>query len=281
VNKIISDNKILLGIFTAGFIILFFPVLKSLIQLWMNSDDHSYGLFIFPISLYIMWQKKDHIAKIPVKPEKSGLLFVIMSLILYLLAKYADIQTLAPVSMVLFLFSTVIYILGYGFVKELIFPLCFLFFIVPIPSQIYSALTIPLQLFVTQASVFISGLFDIPLLREGNVIHLPHRTLQVVQACSGLRSLVSLLTLSAVFGYLTLSSNILRTILFLSGFPVAVFVNIFRVLLMILAFHYMDFDLTEDKIHSIFGLVVFGLALLLIAIIKKVLSHWDNSAVKE
>jgi exosortase len=110
---------------------------------------------------------------------------------------------------------------------------------------------------------------------------MPERTLQVVQACSGLRSLVSLLTLAAVFGYLTLKSNVLRMILFVSGLPVAVFVNILRIILMIMAFYFMDLDLTEDRIHGIFGMVIFILALIFIAIIRKVLASWDKSAANE
>lgn len=279
-----TEEKInnLILIFLAGsFFLMFFPVWKNLIDLWMTSDDHSYGLFILPICIYIVWQKKEELKQIHQQSETKGIIIVVLSLLLYLLSKYADILTLEPVSMVIFVFGAVFFIFGYNMVKALLFPLCFLFFIVPVPSQIYSAMTIPLQLFVTKASVFVAGLFDIPIFREGNVIHLSERTLQVVQACSGLRSLVALLTLSAVFGYLTLTSNILRMILFVSGLPVAICVNIFRVLVMIIAFHYFDFDLTQDSIHSIFGIVIFVLALLFIAIIKKVLSYWDKLATNE
>ncbi len=280
-NKLNQDNKVLLGLFGACFFLVFFPVWKQLITLWLNSDDHSYGLFIVPICAYIIWQKKEIIGKISIRPDKSGMVLVVVSLGLYLLSRYADILTLAPVSMVVFVFGATLFIFGRQMVKELVFPLSFLFFIVPVPAQIYSAMTIPLQLFVTKMSVFMASVLDIPVYREGNVIHMPGRTLQVVQACSGLRSLVSLLTLAAVFGYLTLKSNLLRTVLFVSGLPVAVFVNIFRVLLMIMAFHFMDLDLTEDRIHGIFGMVIFILALIFIAIIRKVLASWDKSAENE
>ena len=276
-----NELNVLLAVFFVFFIIVFFPVWKQLIQLWLNSDDHSYGLFILPISIYIIWQKKDIIRKIPVESEKSGIILVIISLLMYTLSKFADVLTLAPVSMVLFVFGAVLFIFGIQMVKELLFPLCFLFFMVPVPAQIYSAMTIPLQLLVTKASVFTASLFGIPLYREGNVIHLPERTLQVVQACSGLRSLVSLLTLTAVFGYLSLRSNVLRVALFISGLPVAVFVNILRVLLMIMAFHFMNLDLTEGSIHSIFGMVIFIVALIIIALIRKVLGYWEKSAANE
>ena len=90
--------------------------------------------------------------------------------------------------------------------------------------------------------------------------------------------MISLLTLSAVFGYLTLKSNVLRTILFFSGIPAAIFVNIIRVVLMVLAFYYFNYNLTTGTIHTVFGIIIFVLALIFIAITKAVLSIWDKSA---
>lgn len=120
----------------------------------------------------------------------------------------------------------------------------------------------------------------VPVYREGNVIHLPNRTMQVVQACSGLRSMISLLTLSAILGYFTLKSNLLRTVLFVSGVPAAIFVNIIRVLLLVAAFYYLNYDLTAGNIHTVFGMTIFILALLLIIIIKQVLSIWDKGYLR-
>ncbi len=132
-----------------------------------------------------------------------------------------------------------------------------------------------LQLFVSKSSVWIGVIMGLPIYREGNVIHLPDQTLQVVQACSGLRSVISLLLLSAVFGYFTLKSNILRGVLFICGIPAAILVNIFRVLLLVLAFHYLNYDLTKGTIHTVFGMTIFILALIFLLGIKGLLSNWD------
>ena len=147
---------------------------------------------------------------------------------------------------------------------------------IPVPSQVYSSLTNSLQLIVSKVSVWAAGLLSIPLFREGNIIHLPDRTLQVVQACSGLRSLMMLLTLSAFIGYLTLKSNFLRTILLVTGVPVAILVNIIRIFIMIIAFHYFNYDLTTETTHTIFGIILFILALTIIAATKWALSIWDR-----
>jgi exosortase len=262
----------------ATFILAYFPVWKRLVLIWYSSDDYSHGFFIVPICIYILWRKKNVLAKIPTKPSLWGLALVIFSLLLYLFAYFAEIVTMASFSMVLLLAGLVIYVYGFLMFKELIFELFLLLFMIPVPAQIYSKLTIPLQLFVSKVSVDISSLLGLPIYREGNVIHLPGQTLQVVQACSGLRSMISLLTLSAIFAYLTLKSNVLRTVLFFSGIPAAILVNIIRVLLMVLAFYYFNYDLTKGTTHTVFGMIIFILALIFIAIIKGVLSIWDKSA---
>ncbi len=124
-------------------------------------------------------------------------------------------------------------------------------------------------------TVVLVKLGGIPILREGNVLHLPQHSFQVIQACSGLRSIISLLTVSLLFAYLTLRSNPLRTLLFLAGLPVAIAVNVLRVLLMVLGFHLFGIDLTQGRVHELFGLGVFMAAILLIICIRRLLAKWD------
>jgi len=265
----------------AGFIFAYLPVLLGLISTWSSSEDYSHGFFIIPISIYLIWRKSELLSKLPVNGSNWGLAIVIFSLLIYLFSVFAEIKTLATLSIIPFVAGAVIYLFGFRIFKELVFPISFLVFMIPIPSQIYSALTIPLQLLVSKVAVWLASLSEVPVYREGNVIHLSDRTLQVVRACSGMRSIMSLLTLSAVLGYMTLRSNFLRTLLFLSGVPVAIMVNIARVLLMLLAFHYLHIDLTTGHYHTLLGMLVFGLALILLMLIKKFLSLWDVSPVQD
>jgi exosortase len=280
-NNSISTNLpalLLPALLFATFILAYFPVWKRLVLTWYRSDDYSHGFFIIPLCFYIIWRKKEIRAEIPIKPSLWGLALAIFSLLLYLFAHFAEIMTLTSFSMVLLLAGMVIYFYGFLMVKELLFPLFLLLFMIPVPAQIYAKLTIPLQLFVSKVSVGISSLLGLPIYREGNVIHLHDRTLQVVQACSGLRSMISLLTLCAIFSYFTLKSNLLRSILFLSGIPAAILVNIIRVLLLVFAFHYFNYDLTTGTTHTLFGMIIFILALIFIFVMKRVLSTWDKSA---
>jgi exosortase len=269
------------GFLILAFFMCYFPVWKSLVWAWYSSEDYSHGFFIVPISLYIAWQKRGILAGIPISSSAWGLPVVVSALLMYLLGRLGEIATVSSFSMVLVLAGVVLYLGGSRFLKELAFPLFVLLFMVPVPAQIYSTLTIPLQLMVSKISTAIAGFAGIPVFREGNVISLPHRTLEVVQACSGLRSMMTLLTLAAVFGYLTLRSNLARSILLVFSVPAAIIVNIFRVLVMICAFYYFDYNLTSGTTHTVFGVAIFALALALIALMKGVLTIWEPGSAKD
>ena len=274
--------KFVLGsILLACFLFAFFPTLKNLISVWSNSDEFSHGFFILPICLYLVWRKRHTIKNTPVQPTYWGLGLVLASLLLYLIAHFANILTLSSISTVLLVQGVIIYLWGLLIFKELTFPLFFLFFMIPVPSQIYSYLTIPLQLFVSQISAGLAQLVSIPLYREGNVISLPDFTFHVVRACSGLRSMLSIMCLAAIFGYLTLRSNVLRGILLISGIPVAVFVNIIRVFLMIAIYYFFNYDLSHGSVHTLFGMIIFFIALFAVSVTRGVLSIWDKPAVRK
>lgn len=266
---------------TLSFCVAYYPVWKALVLTWQSSEENSHGFLVVPIVCYLIWQKRATLRKLEVEPSNWGIVLILFSLGLYVLSHFANILTVAPFSIIPLAFGTSIFLFGFSITKELLFPLCFLLFMLPIPTQVYSALTLPLQLFVSKASVNLASLLGIPLYREGNVIHLPEHTLQVVQACSGLRSMTSLLALSALIGYLSLKSNLLRSVLLFSGIPAAIFVNIVRVSLMIIAFYYLNFDLTSGTIHTVFGLAIFSLAFIFILAVRGALSRWDLESTDE
>lgn len=260
------------------FIAAYLPVLKSLIHAWATSDDYSHGFFILPLCLYVAWQKKDKLCRIDKSPTVYGLWLFILSLMIYFLAYSAGIHTLSSLTIVPLWTGAILYLFGFQIVWALMFPLFLLLFMIPVPSQIYSFLTIPLQLIVSKVSVMLTSGIGIPIYAEGNVIYLPGRTLEVVEACSGLRSLLSLFVLSLVFGYFSLRSNLLRSILFVSAIPVAILVNIVRVSLIVVAFHFVNFDLTSGTIHTWLGLGIFFLALIIIFAERGILRIWEHSA---
>ena len=259
------------------FVVAYAPVLKSLVHTWATSDDYSHGFFIIPLCLYIGWQKKDRLARTVSHPSVWGLILVIVTLLTYFLASVAGIRTVAALTIIPLWIGIILYLYGAPVVRVLIFPIFLMIFMIPVPSQIYSSLTIPLQLMVSKFSVILTSSLGIPIYAEGNVLHLPGRILEVVEACSGLRSLLTLFLLSLVFGYFSLRSNLLRGILFISAIPVAILVNIVRVSLIVITFYYFDFDLTSGSVHTWLGLTIFFLAMLIIFGEKCILEIWDHS----
>jgi exosortase A len=272
---------LLFGLLVLAFIITYFPVWRNLIAAWYGSEDYSHGFLIIPIAGYIGWQKREVLKNAAIESNWWGLGMVLVSLFLYLVGYYGEIYTVSSVSLVLFLGSALFFLFGFQVFRHMLVPLFLLLFMIPIPSQVYSTLTIPLQLFVSQAGAALTELLGIPIYREGNVLHLADRTLQVVQACSGLRSMLSLIALGAAFGYLTLKSNLLRIILLLSGVPAAIVVNIIRVLLMVAVLYYFRYDLTAGSLHTVFGVFIFLLSLAIIAFIQRGISIWDRSTARK
>ena len=263
---------ILSGVLLIAFILVFLPTWQALISVWSSSDDYSHGFLIVPLSLYIIWQKRQQLGNAVISPTWPAFPLILFALLLYLVARYAEILTLAPLAMILFLGSGLLFLFGRQVFKLCLFPLFLLVFMVPVPAQIYAQLTIPLQLLVSQMTVFLATLLGVPILREGYVREDREHTLQVVQACSGLRSIMSLLTLGAVIGYFGLKSNISRSVLFVFAIPAAVIANILRVLLMVVAFYFFNYDLTYGTVHTLFGAGIFGLAVVLFLLLRKGLS---------
>ena len=264
------------GLLLSIFIVTFYPVIKSLASVWLKTEDYSHGLLIIPISLYIIWRKRNQLKGIKKIPGRYGYTLVTLPILLYIVSSLSEIMTLKYLSLVLTIWSIVWALFGKEVFKTILFPLLFVFLMIPIPAQIYSITTIPLQLIVSKASLFICDLLGIPIFREGNVLYLPGQKLAVVQACSGLRSLMSLIALSAIFGYLTLNSNLLRGLLIIFSLPSAIVVNIFRVVIMIISIYYFEFDLTSGEIHNIFGVFIFFLSLVIVTMMKGILSVWDS-----
>ena len=260
----------------AAFAAVYYPVLSSLVKSWNSSDDYSHGFLILPLSAYILWQNRDTLAAQPVKGSWFGLPMALFALFLYVFGKFGSILSLPPVSMIIFIWSAVIFFFGFQIFRSCSFPLLFLLFMIPVPSQIYAALTNPLQFIVTKVTVAMASMLGVIIYREGNVIHLSDMTFQVVQACSGLRSIMTMLTLGAIFGYFTLRSPYLRLILIAAGIPIAIAINIFRVFTMVIAYNYFKFNLTEGTPHTILGLLVFALGLVFFIIFQKGLAKCEK-----
>lgn len=259
----------------AAFLVVFYPTLSGLIHQWYNSEEQSYGFFIVPFSIYFVLKKRQKWNNIPVRSNVLGAAAFTLSIMLYIFSRVAEIETLGTFSLVLSIWGGTWFLFGTALVRTLVFPLGLLLLMIPIPAQIYSLATVPLQLFVSKVSAGVAQMVGVPVYREGNVLIMPNHTLAVVQACSGLRSLMALIALCIIFGHIMLKSNWLRTFLVCCAVPVALLANILRVIILLFLFHYFDIDLARGIGHTVLGIIVFIFALASITILIEMLSKWD------
>ena len=259
----------------AFFAVSYYPALKMLAKKWLASDDYTHAFFIVPVIVYMIWQKREHLIN---KRGGSllGFILVVISILLYLVSLQLQIPTLIFLATVASIISALIYIAGFHILKELAIPILLLFMIIPIPNQLLSMLTASLQLKISAISEIFIRQLSVPIFREGNVLQIQNMSFQVVEACSGIRSLISMTTLSILIGYFTLTRIWSVTLLFLFSIPVAIVINIIRVVTLVLAFHYFHIDLSVGVSHTITGLVLFILGLVLLFAFQRVLESWET-----
>ncbi len=251
-------------------------VLSGLISSWSSSEDNSHGFLILPLFTYMLWQKKDELNTIPIKGSILGGILFFLSLCLYVIASAGGILTVTSLTLLTSFICGVWFLLGFELIRKIAFPLFFLLFMIPVPAQIYAAVTGPLQLLVTQVASLALKASSVPISCQGNVIEHPEQVFQVVQACSGLRSIMTMTTLGAVVGYFSMRTYWLRTLLILCGIPVAILVNILRVYILVGVYDWLRIDLAEGTAHTLFGVGVFVVSLGLFFLIYKWVSRWDK-----
>src|SRR5579863_7197676 len=241
------------------------PILAALVRQWNDDADMGHGFFVPVIAGFIAWQKRDRIAdKLP-KPNWWGLAIMIWAAFqLYMGALGAELF-LARTSFVISIIGAVLLLGGTEYLKICSFPLFLLFFMVPIPAVIYNQLTFPLQLLASRAAETTIDLLQIPVIREGNVLILPQQTLNVVEACSGIRSLLTLTFLSLVYGYFFEKRMWVRIVLFFSTIPIAIAANAGRVAFTGVISQFKP-ELAEGWFHEAQGWMIFMIALTILVV---------------
>lgn len=240
--------------------ICYTPVLTKLVNQWSYDPDMGHGFFVPVIAAAIAWHKRNQIAgKLP-RPNWWGLAIMIWAgLQLYFATLGAELF-LARTSFVISIIGAVLLLGGIEYTRVFAFPLFLLFFMVPIPAVIYNQVTFPLQILASQAAETFIGWLQIPVIREGNVLVLPEQTLNVVEACSGIRSLLTLTFLSLVYGYVFEKRTWIRVVLFFSTIPIAIAANAGRVTFTGVISEFKP-ELAEGWFHEAQGGVIFMIAL--------------------
>jgi len=203
--------------------------MQGLVSDWIHLPDFSHGFLIPIVSLYFVYERWKGLSTLSPSGEWGGLGLIIFEIMLLLLGNLATEYFTMRFSILVVLGGIILFILGKEFFKTLLFPIVFLIFMIPIPSILMDRITFPMQLFASKVAAKSLYLIGIPALREGNVILLANTSLEVAEACSGIRSLISLLALSVVFAYFSQKTTLKRVLLILSTFPISIIANAARV----------------------------------------------------
>ncbi|HTS66448.1 MAG TPA: exosortase [Candidatus Acidoferrales bacterium] len=242
----------------------YFPVLRHLIRQCYYDPDMGHAFFVPIISGFIIWQKREELAALKSRPDWRGLILVVWGAVQLFIATLGTELFTARIALILTLVGLVWTLGGIVTLKKLAFPLFLLLFMIPIPQLLYNTLTFKLQLQASRLAEDALTLLSVPVTREGNVLELPNQKLSVVEACSGIRSLLSLSFLSLVYGYFFEKRNWVRVTLFFATIPLAIIANASRVTITGLMTQ-VRAELAEGFFHEAQGWVIFmvGLGLLI------------------
>ena len=258
-----------------GFIFLFWQVGQNLIRDWTNDGNYSHGFLILPLALYFAWERRQKLAAAVPKPATAtGLVLLLGSLAVLVIGLLGAELFLTRISLIGVLAGSVLFVWGWPFLRILIFPIAFLLLMIPIPSIIFTQIAMPLQLLASRFGEWTLQTAGIPVLREGNVIILANTTLEVAEACSGIRSLVSLLTLGIIYGYFADSRVWVRLIIAGSTIPIAIFTNGARVAGTGLAAHYYGAQAAKGFFHDFSGWALFVVAFALMFIMMRLVARF-------
>ena len=266
--------------FTTLLVAVFFPILKSLVDQWMTDEDVSHGFFVPLVALYIVWQRRDKILALEYKPAWWGLAVMAWGALQAYLGTLAAELFLQRTSFLISLVGLLLVVGGVALVRQLIFPLLLLPFMIPIPSVIYNQLTFPLQLFASRVAEFVLGVVGIPVLRDGNILELASQKLSVAEACSGIRSLLSLTFLSLVYAYFFDGRVWMRWALFFLTIPIAIIANAGRVTITGMLSE-VNPELARGFFHELEGWVIFMIALVLLLATHFLISRLLGLSQKE
>jgi exosortase len=257
----------------AGLLILCYaPVLARLVKQWNEDEDMGHGFFVPVIAAYIAWQKRDELFAGTLRPNRLGLALVLLGAVQLYIGTLGAELFLSRTAILETLTGMVLFLGGFYALKVLAFPLFLLVFMVPIPGVIYNQITFPLQLFASQVAAAALELIGIPVLRDGNVLELASQKLSVVEACSGIRSLLSLSFLSLVYAWFFDSRPWMRAALLFATVPIAILANAGRVTVTGIMSEWNP-ELAHGTAHTASGWVIFMIALVMLIVTHQLISR--------
>lgn len=258
-----------LGLILLLVVLLYLSVAVKLVNDWYELPDFSHGFLIPFFAAYLLWIKQDELRRTPVQASWAGLPFVLLGLLLLLTGRFGADLFLSRTSFLLLAAGMIWMLWGRAMLSQCKFILLVLVLAIPLPAVLFNQITFPLQLFASRLASALLPLAGVPVLREGNVIQLPAMQLEVAEACSGIRSLLSLFTLAVIYGYFLERNTWRRVLLALASIPIAVAANAARIFGTGLCVQYWDPDKAMGFFHEFSGWLMFLVSLAFLYLVHR------------
>mgnify|MGYP001026416328 CR=1 FL=1 len=241
------------------------PVLDRLIRQWLSDPDMGHGLFVPVVAAYIAWSRRERLRAAPSTTNWWGLPLVLYGSLQMLIGTLGAELFLTRTAFLITLVGAILLLCGWPVLRILAFPLFLLAFMIPLPRVIFNQIAFPLQLLASRLAEVSLAFLGIPVLREGNILELASQRLNVVEACSGIRSLLSLSFLALVYAYFFDAKPWMRAVLLGASVPIAILANAGRVTITGIISEY-DTALAQGFFHSVEGWIVFLVSLAALAV---------------
>ena len=243
---------------------VYYRIVPSMVSDWYNDANYSHGFLVPLIAGYLLYQRRGELMETHINPDTRGL-FVLLGGLVPLALAFAGTELFTMRASILVVISGIVYYyFGRDVLKKAALPIGYLFFMVPLPYILYNAVAFPLKLFVAKYAVLFLQAIGIIVVREGNIIIFPNVTFEVADACSGIRSIMSLLALSTALAFVVPISAARKWIIIISAIPIAVFTNWLRVVITGILAQYWGQKAAEGFFHEFAGVVIFAVAILLL-----------------
>jgi exosortase len=277
----LTNSKLLaaLAVLAASVAVVYRDVVPALVRDWMTDDNYSHGFLIVPIALYFVWERRERLMKAAWKPSLLGAFVTAASLAVLAVGTLGAEMFLTRLSIVGVIAGAVLFVGGWQHLRVLAFPIAFLLLMIPLPAILFNQIAFPLQLLASRVGEASLAAASIPVLREGNVIHLANTSLEVAEACSGIRSLISLLTLGILFGYFTDPRVGARVTIALMTIPIAVISNGLRVAGTGFAAHFYGPEAAQGFFHTFSGWLVFVFAFGMLLVAQRLMQRVSPPSV--
>lgn len=281
-NKTSESNKknaiVKLVLCTVLLAIAYLPTLRWMVIRWLQSESYYGHGFLIPIvSGFIVWQRREIFKNIKLTSDLSGLVLMAAMLIVHIVSMALKIYFISGFSLVILIYGLFLYLFGRSITKKLTFPILFLLAMVPLPIVLLGNITLKMKLFAARCATFVLNHIGFPSMLDGSIIRMPNSFIAVEAPCSGLRSLISLLTLGLLFAYATKVSYAKKSILLLSSVPIAIATNVMRITMLAIVNDLYGEKAAMGLFHDFTGFLVFGVAFVSLMAVGKLLEGKEGA----